>query len=643
MWHVVLTSVGLAVLSAPVALGQVAEEPVPSPEPVVVAPPVVTPEPAPVEPAPAPVEPAPADEPEPAPAPAPAEAAPAPVQAASPPPVARAAQPPPPEPTPPPDEPTTSEPETPAAPVPPASDPSCVFPQPYAPDTEPCQALATQCNVLGTPGNDMLVGDATAELICGLGGDDTLDGGGGDDVLLGGDGDDRLTGGDGADCLLGQAGEDEFVEPGDDIVIEDYEIGNVIEGEVGVYTVGLDEEGHCVPGKIAAPEAGGGGSGGSLAASLDTADVVYGLAQVLGEVEAEGGGTVEFPDTARAGEGVVRILLTCEATVTGTLELFQRRDDQEVPVGEEAVHVRAALRGGPRRALGRCPRPARAGWAPQGVRPRRRAGGASDDPTRRAVTLLASFKRLHPAYKTVISLVAPIGTVIATLLALNVIQPFGADALAASADRTAEAATAAVNLRYETDDGVAFRADGDFDYRADRGSLRYDFSGTEGAGDLRGIEAVFAGREVYLRLAGGQKWIHADLDAAGEQLADFAEADGDEPPAALAPIQDLGLNDPSQVLASLRRASEVSEQGEETIFGVATTRYGATIEPQQEGEQRLAVTAWIDGSGLIRRLALEGEAFTMTMEFTEFGKPVDVETPAPGDVRELQEVLQSLT
>jgi hypothetical protein len=260
---------------------------------------------------------------------------------------------------------------------------------------------------------------------------------------------------------------------------------------------------------------------------------------------------------------------------------------------------------------------------------------------------VASFKRLSPTYKAIVALVAPIGTIIATLLALNVIQPFGEDAFAASVDRTTEAATAAINIRYEStpESGAAveFTAAGEFDYRARRGSLRYDFSGT----DLQGVEVRFADRQVYLKLTEAGDWIHADLDTAREQIADYAEAAGlEEPPAELASIQDLDINDPSQVLAQLRRASAVEELGEETIFGVATTRYRATIEPREQDEQRLTVTAWIDGSSLIRRLELaagDGPApFTMTMEFTEFGKPVDVRPPAPENVRELDEVLDEL-
>ena len=260
---------------------------------------------------------------------------------------------------------------------------------------------------------------------------------------------------------------------------------------------------------------------------------------------------------------------------------------------------------------------------------------------------IAGFKRLSPAYKAIVGLVAPIGTIIATLLALNVIQPFGEDAFAAGVDHTTEAGTAAITLRYESqpESGapIAFSAAGAFDYRARRGALRYDFSDSEGAGDLRDVEVRFADRDVYLKLTENGDWIHADLDVAREQIADFAEATGrDAPPAGLASIQELDFNDPSQVLARLQRASTVEELGQETIFGVATRKYRATIK----GEQPFAATAWIDGSDLIRRLEVVAEKgptpFTMTMEFSDFGKPVDVRPPAREDVQELSDLLSRL-
>ena len=141
--------------------------------------------------------------------------------------------------------------------------------------------------------------------------------------------------------------------------------------------------------------------------------------------------------------------------------------------------------------------------------------------------------------------------------------------------------------------------------------------------------------------------MHANLDDAPSQLADYAEARGlESAPPELASISEFDFTDPSQVLARLRRASAVTEVGEETIFGVATKGYRATVEPRDKGDQHIVATAWIDGSGLIRRLELVSKKgatpFTMTMELTEFGKPVDARPPAPEDVHELGELLQQL-
>jgi Ca2+-binding RTX toxin-like protein len=72
-------------------------------------------------------------------------------------------------------------------------------------------------NVLGTSGNDTLIGnsldnylfgDDGNDLLDGRGGDDTLDGGSGQDIVLGGDGNDNLQGGTGRDIVIGGNGSD---------------------------------------------------------------------------------------------------------------------------------------------------------------------------------------------------------------------------------------------------------------------------------------------------------------------------------------------------------------------------------------------------------------------------------------------------
>jgi Ca2+-binding RTX toxin-like protein len=62
--------------------------------------------------------------------------------------------------------------------------------------------------VIGTAGNDLIVGANAAETLTGGDGADTLSGGAGADILLGGNGDDSLTGGADADIIDGGAGYD---------------------------------------------------------------------------------------------------------------------------------------------------------------------------------------------------------------------------------------------------------------------------------------------------------------------------------------------------------------------------------------------------------------------------------------------------
>ncbi|MGK5683100.1 hypothetical protein [Actinoplanes sp. URMC 104] len=86
--------------------------------------------------------------------------------------------------------------------------------------TTPAASNGKACTVIGTKGNDRLRATHALDVVCGLGGDDTLisaaggavlDGGSGVDVLVGGGGADTLIGGAGTDTLTGGAGNDVLV------------------------------------------------------------------------------------------------------------------------------------------------------------------------------------------------------------------------------------------------------------------------------------------------------------------------------------------------------------------------------------------------------------------------------------------------
>ena len=62
--------------------------------------------------------------------------------------------------------------------------------------------------IVGTEGNDTLIGGRDRDVVDGLGGNDRIEGRAGDDVICGGSGFDLLFGGDGDDRLYGRAGND---------------------------------------------------------------------------------------------------------------------------------------------------------------------------------------------------------------------------------------------------------------------------------------------------------------------------------------------------------------------------------------------------------------------------------------------------
>lgn len=102
-----------------------------------------------------------------------------------------------------------------------------------ASDTHPNFSLGSHAknieNARGTDARNVIFGNALANIIEGLGGNDELSGGGGSDDLNGGLGDDVLIGGSGSDRLTGGAGRDIFVlnskNSADADQILDFEVG----------------------------------------------------------------------------------------------------------------------------------------------------------------------------------------------------------------------------------------------------------------------------------------------------------------------------------------------------------------------------------------------------------------------------------
>ena len=93
---------------------------------------------------------------------------------------------------------------------------------------EPATCFGLEATIVGDEGSDRLVGTLGDDVIMGLGGNDEILGRAGDDVICGGDGadglighsgDDRIDGGAGNDGVFGTAGADQlFGGEGDDVM-----------------------------------------------------------------------------------------------------------------------------------------------------------------------------------------------------------------------------------------------------------------------------------------------------------------------------------------------------------------------------------------------------------------------------------------
>lgn len=248
--------------------------------------------------------------------------------------------------------------------------------------------------------------------------------------------------------------------------------------------------------------------------------------------------------------------------------------------------------------------------------------------------LRTGFAQLRLPWRGLVAAIAPLTAIIGTLLALGLIHPFGGDALAAGVAQTSDAGTAHVNLTYNGK-GQTFDAVGDFDFRAHRGLMRYDYSATPGAEQFDDVPIVFWGGHAYERL--GRTWVRFDPATAQKLLADAAAAQGKAAPTgAVAALGQLELNDPSQVLNQLKKSHHAKKIGEGREFGTATTGYRATIPV---GNDQVVVTAWVGDDDFIHRLDVVGPDYTMTSRLSRFGKAVEVERPPAAQVKELSDLL----
>jgi hypothetical protein len=261
------------------------------------------------------------------------------------------------------------------------------------------------------------------------------------------------------------------------------------------------------------------------------------------------------------------------------------------------------------------------------------------------------------AFKATIALVGPATAIISTLLALNVITPFGEeDAIAKGLDKTRAASTSAVSIELDErspangSSPTSFSAEGEFDHDAGRGRLAFDFGQTEGLESSSNVQAIFAGRLIYLRgeLPAGatpedKPWLRIDPVPVTERLRELEAFDESaQLPADLSFLSKTDFVDPSQALDYLERSSDLEEVGERTLFGRKTTLYSGGFT---EKGSRFRVRAWIDEDDLIRRLEVTGgaEDIAYTVSFKDFDVQVNAQPPPPDQVVDAMSVLDRLS
>lgn len=199
-------------------------------------------------------------------------------------------------------------------------------------------------------------------------------------------------------------------------------------------------------------------------------------------------------------------------------------------------------------------------------------------------------------------------------------------------------------------------------------AMAFDEMKVLGASIPGGTEFRLVDDVMYLRFAGGGlipaidggTWVKLPMD---EVKAEGSSIAGLDPTMA----------DPREQLKRMLDTDEVRKVGTETIDGVDTTHYSASVTPSETGtvtekrsesstelsrelEDKLAnsiresmgidkpvdVDVWVDGEYRARKMVMHlpfmGEA-TVTMKFKDFGSDVKVEAPAGAEVLNLGDML----
>jgi hypothetical protein len=233
----------------------------------------------------------------------------------------------------------------------------------------------------------------------------------------------------------------------------------------------------------------------------------------------------------------------------------------------------------------------------------------------------------------------------AALLALLPLAALGTacgSSSAAASDPVAKAATASANTKAEhmhidskvTANGstVSVQGDGDFQNRPLLGSMAV--TATVGVHDVS-LSEIASGSKVYLtsplfngQIPGGKKWMSIDYGKVAKAVG--------------VSIVGAASQSPSDALQELQASGKAKQVGEETLGGVHTTHWVATLDPKKLAQLHTAATfepvdVWIDDQGHVRKthavgtVAAHGTTPAVTTDTTvslsDYGEAVHVTVP----------------
>jgi hypothetical protein len=208
---------------------------------------------------------------------------------------------------------------------------------------------------------------------------------------------------------------------------------------------------------------------------------------------------------------------------------------------------------------------------------------------------------------------------------------------------------------------ITLDGNGFFNPASREGSMTMSFAGMPGIAGTLSMHEVFKTTTVYVqsslfagKLPGGARWMKIDLARFGQSLGLDAQS-----------LTSGGTN-PAEFLEFLKASSGgVTRVGQETVRGVQTTRYRATVDLEkvadslpssqraavhqalskltaQLGVHTLPIEVWIDSHDMARRIALsmsipeQGQTarFALSMDLFDFGQTPAVQVPPASETYE---------